>query len=78
MEQILDCKDKEIEYNVIQKLKSFYPPDLSNKQEVRFMDVWKAVCAFVALLRKERKELPDDPERKKELFDRIEHDRQSR
>jgi len=37
------------------------------------MDVWKAVCAFVALLRKERKELPDDPERKKELFDRIEH-----
>lgn len=42
------------------------------------MDVWKAVCAFVALLRKERKELPDDPERKKELVDRIEHDRQSR
>ena len=42
------------------------------------MDVWKAVCASVALLRKERKELPDDPERKKELFDRIEHDRQSR
>ena len=42
------------------------------------MDVWKAVRAFVALLRKERKELPDDPERKKELFNRIEHDRQSR
>lgn len=42
------------------------------------MDVWKAVCAFVALLRKERKELPDNPERKKELFDWIEHDRQSR
>lgn len=62
----------------IQKLKTFYPPDLSNKQEVRYMDVWKAVRAFVALLRKERKELPDDPERKKELFDRIEHDRQSR
>ena len=62
----------------IQKLKTFYPPDLSNKQEVKIMDVWKAVCAFVALLRKERKELPDDPEQKKELFERIEHDRQSR
>lgn len=49
----------------IRKYKTFYPPDLSNKQEVRYMDVWKAVCAFVALLRKERKELPDDPERKK-------------
>ena len=31
------------------------------------MDVWKAVCTFVALLRKERKELPDDPEQKRTM-----------
>lgn len=67
-----------IKQKISKNLKLFYPPDLSNKQEVKIMDVWKAVCAFVALLRKERKELPEDPEQKKELFERIEHDRQSR
>ena len=40
------------------------------------MDVWKAVCAFVALLRKERKELPDDPERLKTQLIRLADSRQ--